>query len=233
MVPRDNPILPRVWWLPLLLAIMVATPAQWASPSIAKGGTSYIHHRVKRGETLYRIAKKYGVSVKAVMRANNIRDPKKVRVGTVLLIPKRSTSHSSAPNRPHYPKNYSKSHHYWSRRGTPRFAFPGKVLDQRSGVNHGLDLKVAGGIVRAAGDGKIIYRTTSMLGYSSVLIIEHGGGFETVYAGKDVEWSKEKGQWVMRGEIIGRVMGTAKEKYPLHFEIRKKGQPLPAMKYLR
>lgn len=40
------------------------------------------------GETLTRVASKYGVSVAALQEANKIEDPTKIRVGTTLTIPK-------------------------------------------------------------------------------------------------------------------------------------------------
>ncbi len=44
-------------------------------------------HRVKKGETLSVIAKRYRTSVKALARANNIKNPRKIRAGQVLKIP--------------------------------------------------------------------------------------------------------------------------------------------------
>jgi membrane-bound lytic murein transglycosylase D len=46
------------------------------------------HHRMRRGETLYRIADHYDVPVKALMKANGIDNPRRVRAGTMLVIPK-------------------------------------------------------------------------------------------------------------------------------------------------
>ncbi len=218
----ESPFFKRLAFLAITILLLFTLGT---IPARGKTQSGYIHHKVKKGETLYRIAKRYGVSVKAIMRANGIKDPKKVRVGRVLVIPKRRSTHKPSSKR----RSTSPLSHRYSKKRVGEFAFPGKVLHMDYGVNHGLDLKLAGGIVRAAGDGKVIYRTTSMLGYSSVLIIQHYGGFETVYAGKNVEWSKEKGEWVMQGEIIG----TVKSGFPLHFEIRRKGQPLPALKYLK
>ncbi len=44
-------------------------------------------HVVKKGQALSTIAKRYGVSLKALMAANNIKDAKKVRIGQKLKIP--------------------------------------------------------------------------------------------------------------------------------------------------
>lgn len=44
-------------------------------------------HTVEAGQTLSAIAQAYKVSVKAIMRANNIPDPTKLQVGQTLFIP--------------------------------------------------------------------------------------------------------------------------------------------------
>ncbi len=44
-------------------------------------------HRVRRGESPGSIARRYGVSVTALMRANGIRDPRALAIGRVLQIP--------------------------------------------------------------------------------------------------------------------------------------------------
>ena len=44
-------------------------------------------HTLKSGETLYRLSTKYGVSVAAIQKANNIKNPNTLRDGTKLVIP--------------------------------------------------------------------------------------------------------------------------------------------------
>jgi LysM repeat protein len=51
--------------------------------STAEGGT----HTVTRGETLASIAAKYGVTVSAMLAANNISDPNLIKVGQKLVVP--------------------------------------------------------------------------------------------------------------------------------------------------
>lgn len=45
------------------------------------------NHTVQPGETLTAIARQYGVSVQDIVSANNITNPDRVAVGTVLIIP--------------------------------------------------------------------------------------------------------------------------------------------------
>jgi len=47
-----------------------------------------VHHRVKRGETVIEIAKRYGASVERILQMNGIRKAHLVKVGTTLVIPK-------------------------------------------------------------------------------------------------------------------------------------------------
>jgi membrane-bound lytic murein transglycosylase D len=54
-------------------------------------------HRVKRGETLSRIAAKYGVSTRALQRENGLRSANHIRVGQRLKIPGRSSPPPPAP----------------------------------------------------------------------------------------------------------------------------------------
>ena len=49
----------------------------------------YVVHRVRRGETLGHIARRYRTSVRAIQRANGIRNPNRLRVGQRLKIPTR------------------------------------------------------------------------------------------------------------------------------------------------
>lgn len=47
-----------------------------------------VHHRVKRGETLIQIARRYGASVERILHINDLRKPHLIRAGTTLLVPK-------------------------------------------------------------------------------------------------------------------------------------------------
>lgn len=53
----------------------------------AAGGQVVLRHVVARGETAYRIARRYGVTVEALAAFNRLADPARIRVGQVLVIP--------------------------------------------------------------------------------------------------------------------------------------------------
>jgi membrane-bound lytic murein transglycosylase D len=54
---------------------------------VAWNGKTAVTHRVRRGETLSRIASLYGISTKAVQSANKLANPNQLRVGQELVIP--------------------------------------------------------------------------------------------------------------------------------------------------
>ncbi len=60
-------------------------PAGGAKGAVAKGGGKT--HVVKSGETLTSIAKRYGVTVNALMKANGIVDASKLKIGQKLKLP--------------------------------------------------------------------------------------------------------------------------------------------------
>jgi len=55
-----------------------------------------LYHRVVRGETLYGIARQYGVPVADLMRVNSISDASRLQVGANLLIPGQQATPSAA-----------------------------------------------------------------------------------------------------------------------------------------
>lgn len=57
-----------------------------ASPATSSRGSGY-EHKVERGQTLSEIARGYGKSVDAIMKANKITNPSNIRAGEVLFIP--------------------------------------------------------------------------------------------------------------------------------------------------
>lgn len=60
-------------------------------PTSSPPPTSTSRHTVQPGETLYRIAARYGTTVTAIATANNITNPNLIRPGQVLVIPSGSS----------------------------------------------------------------------------------------------------------------------------------------------
>ncbi|MCD6290650.1 MAG: LysM peptidoglycan-binding domain-containing protein, partial [Anaerolineae bacterium] len=73
----------RLAWLGLILALLWGLTA---TPPVSAQDTS-VTHIVRRGENLYLIAARYGVTVYDIMRANRLRNPNMIYVGQELVIP--------------------------------------------------------------------------------------------------------------------------------------------------
>ncbi|HIZ86209.1 MAG TPA: M23 family metallopeptidase [Candidatus Coprenecus stercoravium] len=91
----------------------------------------------------------------------------------------------------------------------------------------GLDLVVPSGVdVRATADGRVSSVERAMKLQGTRIIIDHGNGYETVYAHlSDV--LVRNGQRVRRGDIIARTGNSGTSFAPhLHYEVIKDGQQL-------
>ena len=59
--------------------------------TLAMAATTYT---MRKGDNLSTVAQKYGVSVSDIIKANNIKNPNKVNVGTKLIIPPKTTKYT-------------------------------------------------------------------------------------------------------------------------------------------
>ena len=78
--------------------------------------------------------------------------------------------------------------------------------------------------IKAAKAGTVVFAGV-MGGYGNVIIIDHGGGFSTLYAHQS-RLAASQGQHVNQGDVIGYVGSTGHSTGPhLHFETRFGGTP--------
>lgn len=114
-------------------------------------------------------------------------------------------------------------------RSSSKFSWPvrGKILSHygaKSGglFNDGINIGASRGTaVKAAENGVVAYAGNEVKGMGNLVIIQHSGGWMTVYAHMD-SMSVRRGARVSVGQKIGTVGATGKVDQPqLHFEIRK------------
>ena len=86
--------------------------------------------------------------------------------------------------------------------------------------------------IYATGDGVIKTIEYSRRGYGNMIIINHGFGYETVYAHMSKMNNIKSGQKVKRGQVIGFVGNTGKSTAPhLHYEVRKNGTAIDPINF--
>lgn len=95
----------------------------------------------------------------------------------------------------------------------------------------GMDFSAPTGTdVYATGDG-VIVKAGWETGYGNTIRIDHGFGYETVYAHLH-EFNIQTGRKVVRGELIGAVGNTGKSTGPhLHYEVHVKGRHVNPINY--
>lgn len=100
-------------------------------------------------------------------------------------------------------------------------------------MNKGIDIKAWEGMnVRAARTGRIVYCNSYFKGFGKTLIIDHGNGYQTVYA-YNSDILVKVGDEVRQNDIIAKAGRTGRAKEPtLHFEIRRDGEPQNPYFYL-
>ena len=114
-------------------------------------------------------------------------------------------------------------------RSSSKFSWPvrGKILSaygaKSNGLfNDGINISAKqGATVKAAENGVVAYAGNEVKGMGNLIIIQHSGGWMTVYAHMD-SMNVKRGTRVNVGQKIGAVGKTGKVDSPqLHFEIRK------------
>jgi murein DD-endopeptidase MepM/ murein hydrolase activator NlpD len=191
----------------------------------ACAGPAVMRYQVKPGDNLYRISKAYGVPVGELARENDIKDPSRIEVGTNLVVPHATRE---LPVQMITPDRTRADRPMDLPGGVTPFAWPVAkgVLSSRFGTrgqghHDGVDISCPDGTpVRAARAGRVLYSDT-LRGYGNLIILEHDGGWATVYA-HNRENRARVGQAVKQGDVIAAVGESGKTSGPnLHFEVRK------------
>jgi murein DD-endopeptidase MepM/ murein hydrolase activator NlpD len=97
----------------------------------------------------------------------------------------------------------------------------------------GIDFAISCGTpIHAAGNGTVVFAGFDGGGYGNYVILNHGGGFATLY-GHQSAIAVSAGQAVTAGQVIGYVGSTGKSTgCHVHFEVRVNGNPVDPSGYL-
>ena len=105
---------------------------------------------------------------------------------------------------------------------------------RRWGRHHdGIDIAAPSGSgVRAAKAGKVIYSGSGLRGYGNMIVLNHGGGFRTVYA-HNKKNLVTRGDYVRQGQMIALIGSTGRSSGPhVHFEVRQGSRPYNPLHFL-
>mgnify|MGYP001553115810 FL=1 len=194
-------------------------------------------HIVRKGETLFSIAWRYGKDADSLARWNRLGDGSLIHPGQVIrLTPPRGassrpTASSNSPRpstRPLPPIPAQPSPGWsWPTSGRINVEFGAKP---GPGTGVLIDGK-AGQPITAAASGRVVYAGSGLIGYGQLIILKHNDTYLSAY-GYTASLRVKEGQEVKQGQRIA-TMGEGPERKPrLHFEIRRNGKPVNPRQYL-
>ena len=218
-------------------------------------------YRVRRGDTLYSIAFRFGWDWKTLAARNGIVAPYLIHVGQVIRFdagqsarsvvvtspPVRSTAQPSvrpplvspAPTPSKTPTvTPTKSKPVvTAQRSAAGWVWPsqGALIGRFSSngsLNKGIDIAgELGQPVSAASDGSVVYAGSGLRGYGELVIIKHNDTYVSAY-GHNRRLLVQEGQRVKAGQTIAEMGSTGADRVKLHFEIRRQGKPVDPLQYL-
>ena len=193
----------------------------------AKARLEGVYHKVRKGETLWRISKAYKVELEAIVAANQLRDASKIKIGQRLFIPGASKE-----------KEVSRAGSSLTTKLDFIWPVKGKVIGffgvrKNGAINKGIDIQAkSGSRVVAARGGKVTFIDKNLKGYGKTVIVDHQDGYTTVYTNNS-EILVKIGQTLDQNMAIAKVGSTGRATTAcLHFEIRKKYKPQNPFYYL-
>jgi murein DD-endopeptidase MepM/ murein hydrolase activator NlpD len=187
-------------------------------------------YTVAQGDTLESIAKKLSANVANTTSFEwNHLDPQNptITVGQkIMVVGGVRPMPAAAPNVAPVPVLQTARAPANAPRGDGRFTYPatGQVTQKFGRYHPAIDLaSYIGNPVKSAAAGYVAESGWSNVGYGYHIIIDHGNGYQTMYAHLS-KMSVKAGQTVTQGQLIGTVGSTGNSTGPhLHFEVRLNG----------
>ncbi len=192
---------------------------------------------VKRGDTLSRISRLTGTSVRDLARLNGISPPYTIEIGQRLRVNgsgKKSSGKSSGSSSSRVVTVPPAS---WPPVGQRCWRWPtsGTVVlpySSADGGNKGIDIAGSRGQpIYAAGSGKVVYVGNQMRGYGNLIMIKHSEDYITAYAHNDT-LLVNNGQSVKIGQKIATMGSSDTDSVKLHFQLRYRATAIDPIRYL-
>ncbi len=195
-------------------------------------------HIVRKGETLFSIAWRYGKNTQDLARWNRLGDGSLIYPGQVLKL----TGASPSSRRPTSTAGSTtgrapKSLPSIPSQPSPSWSWPtaGRInveFGAKPGTGTGILINGrTGQAIHAAASGRVVYAGSGLIGYGKLIILKHNDTYLSAY-GYNASLLVKEGDQIRKGQKIA-TMGEGPERKPrLHFEIRRNGRPANPRQYL-
>lgn len=197
-----------------------------------------VRHTVSRGETVQSIAKKYDSSAQAIVDwpyNTFVNDETfELAVGQTLIVPDGVKPDEVQISPRSAMARLTPDAGTVTASGSWVWPASGNISQGFAWYHKGVDIaNKAGPAVMAADSGRVVAVNPGRFGYGNHVIIDHGNGFQTLYAHL-ASFRVEPGQNVAKGAVIGIMGSTGRSTGThLHFEIRQNGAALPPLSFLK
>ena len=175
-----------------------------------------LYHKIRKGETLWRISRMYGIDPQSIAEANKLPNKERIYEGQLLFIPQGTSSLEQI-------QLAKEKTFIWPIKGKILLFYGGYKDDVK---NKGIDIKARHGeAVVASRGGKVSLADENMKGFGKTIIVDHDDSYSTVYA-HNSQILVSVGQEVRQGTVIAKAGQSGRAGSPrLHFEIRKGHKP--------
>lgn len=211
-----------------LFSVVMGCATVTIGPPPLPKGMSGIYHRVKKGQTLWRITKAYDVELEKIALINRLADTSRIYVGQLIFIPDSTATVEDLTLEIDFKDKGGDF--IWPLRGKV-ISFFGMKKDEVK--NKGICVQTReGASVLAARSGKVAFCSQGLKGYGKTIIIDHLDEYSTVY-GHNSKNLVKLNQLVRQGQIIAQAGSSGRVTTPeLYFEIRKGHKPQNPFFYL-
>jgi lipoprotein NlpD len=194
-------------------------------------------HIVRKGETLFSIAWRYGKDSEDLARWNRLGDGSLIYPGQVLKLSGSTSSSRNTSSRPTTTPRQSKPLPSIPAEPPPKWAWPTKGrINVKFGAKPGTGTGVlidgkAGQAIHAAASGHVVYAGSGLIGYGQLIILKHNDTYLSAY-GYNASLLVKEGDQIRKGHKIATMGEGPERKARLHFEIRRNGEPIDPQRNL-
>jgi lipoprotein NlpD len=226
-----------------------AAAQQAASVPVKRTVTKTTYVRVRRGDSLQRIASAHNVSVRDLSAWNHLKPNGRLRAGQSLKLVSTqtiivqqaapaqggATTAATAGNAGNAAQSRAVAAEVARHANSVALMWParGHVVEPFApGTTRGIEIGgKAGDPVLAAADGKVMYAGTGLNEYGSLIIVQHNKDFLTAYS-HNRRLLVKTGDTVHQGQQIAEMGAENNDRVAVLFEVRRDGKPVDPMPYL-